>query len=114
MRERGDSLGLALKPGQRPSVLSKVFGQDLDRNLPIQACVLGSINFPHSTGTQRSDDLIRTELCSSVQRHGVCSPGIDGGSRPIRRSRSSNRGSSRRGSSAGSTFSQTSNPLRSK
>lgn len=41
--------------------------EDFDGYNPIEPCVLGAINFPHTAAAQRSDDHIRTESVTSGQ-----------------------------------------------
>jgi hypothetical protein len=42
-------------------------GQDLDRDIPIQGRVAGSIRFAHAPGAQKRDDVIDAEACARLK-----------------------------------------------
>jgi hypothetical protein len=48
VRERGDSLGLALEPRPHFGVAGEAFGNHLDGNVPLQPEVAGAENLAHS------------------------------------------------------------------
>jgi hypothetical protein len=43
-------------------------GQDLDRDLAVQAGVTGTVYLAHSPGAEGRQNLVRTEACSGVER----------------------------------------------
>lgn len=48
MAERGDGLGLALESHARIGIRSESVGQDLHRDIALEACVSGPIDVPHT------------------------------------------------------------------
>ncbi len=62
MIQAGNNFGLALEALPPGRVVSKMRGKNLDSHSPVQARVSRPIDFPHSTGAQRSDDLIGTQF----------------------------------------------------
>jgi hypothetical protein len=43
--------------------------QHFDRDLTVEPRVLGTVHFAHSARANRGKDLIRTQACSSRERH---------------------------------------------
>jgi len=60
-----------LKSTQAFFVLGKVFRQNLDRHVAIQARVHGQINLTHGPGAKGSEDLIEGKRLACGQAHGV-------------------------------------------
>ena len=46
-------------------------GQDFDRDLAPQPGIAHTIHFPHAAGSDRREDLIRSERCSVLECHGL-------------------------------------------
>ena len=61
MVQRGQRPGLALKPRDPLCVGGERLGQDFDRDGAIQLRVLRSIDFTHTAGAERGQDLVRAE-----------------------------------------------------
>ena len=57
------------KPGAPLGVGGKALGENLDRDVAMEAGVPGAEDFAHSTGADGGDDLIRTETGTWTQRH---------------------------------------------
>ena len=70
MRERGDRLGLALEAGERGGIGGQPLGQDLDRDIAIEARVAGAVDLTHPPGADRSDDLVGAEAGAGCEWHG--------------------------------------------
>jgi hypothetical protein len=62
--QRGQGLGLALKPRDSLRVGDERLGQDLDRDGAIQLRVERAVDFTHSAGAERRQDLVRAETCA--------------------------------------------------
>ena len=50
-------------------IFRKALGKDFDRDCAVQTRVGGFMNFPHSSGAQRFENSVRSELRSSFERH---------------------------------------------
>ena len=67
---RGDRLGLALEPFQRPG--RGGFGlQDLDRHHPVEPRVTGPVHLSHATRADPGEYLVGTEPGAGIERHWV-------------------------------------------
>ena len=71
MIERRECFGLALEPRKAFGVGSKDLGQNLERDVTIEAAVAGPVHFAHSTRAQRRDDLVRPDACARRKAHAV-------------------------------------------
>src|SRR5262249_40942149 len=69
MVQRGEHLGLALKPRKAIGVGRQLDRQDLDRDVPLQPCVGRAIHLTHSAGAERADNLVRAESRARRERH---------------------------------------------
>ncbi len=67
--ERSEHLRLALEARQALRVGSKEVGQDLDRDLAVQARVARSIHLTHAARAQRADDFVGADPRAWGQRH---------------------------------------------
>jgi hypothetical protein len=56
-----------LEPAQTVRILGHLLRQNLDRDLSPQPRVAGLVDFPHSAGAERSDDLVGTEAFARRQ-----------------------------------------------
>ena len=61
MIERRECFGLALEPRKAFGVGSKDLGQNLERDVTIEAAVAGAKHFAHAAGADLLRDLIRAE-----------------------------------------------------
>jgi hypothetical protein len=59
--QRGQRLGLALKPCDPLRVVGERLGQDLDCDGAIQLRVPRSVDFTHSASAERRQDLVRAD-----------------------------------------------------
>ena len=67
MIERGNGLGLAFEPFE---CLGRCAGgKDLDRDLPIEACIARAIHLAHPACSQRREDLIGAKPSPCVEPH---------------------------------------------
>ncbi len=66
--QRGHRLRLALEARPPRRVVRKTRGQHFDRHVALKAGVAGTINFTHSTGTERTDDLVRSQPGAGIHR----------------------------------------------
>src|SRR4030095_8348459 len=64
MVQRGQGLGLALKPRNPLGVAGERRGQDLDRDGAIQLRVPRAVDFTHAAGSERRQDFVRAEACA--------------------------------------------------
>ena len=62
--QRGQGLGLALKPRDPLRVGGERLGQDLDRDGAIQLRVPRAVDLTHAAGAERRQDLVRAEACA--------------------------------------------------
>ena len=60
---------LLFEPAQPVIVGSKRGGQNLDGDVSPQPRVAGPVDLAHSTGPQRTDDLVRSELGARLDSH---------------------------------------------
>src|SRR5512135_2875439 len=58
VRNRRQSLPLALEADDRGVVLQEPLGQHLDGDISLQPAVAGAVDLPHATCTQRFQDLV--------------------------------------------------------
>jgi hypothetical protein len=63
MLQRGDSSGFMLEP------LAELRARNLDRDVPIQTRVLGTIHFSHAARANRRKDFLRAELIAGRKLH---------------------------------------------
>src|SRR5262249_52463469 len=71
MVERGGGLSLLLETAQPFGVLSVAFRKKLDGDFAIEPGVLREVDFTHSPGTDRGDDLVAIKPSSCGNRHNV-------------------------------------------
>jgi hypothetical protein len=69
MVQRRKHFGLALEARQPLRVARDGLGQDLDRDLPLQARVGGSVDLAHPAHAEQGGDLISAEPGSWAERH---------------------------------------------
>ena len=69
VRQCGDRSCLALEACDALRIGGEGRREHFDRDLAPKARVARAIDLAHSARTERSDDLIRAESCSSCQRH---------------------------------------------
>ncbi len=50
-----------LQPGEAIRVGGEFFGQDLDRNVPLQCCIPCPKHLAHATRTERLEDVVMTQ-----------------------------------------------------
>jgi hypothetical protein len=62
--EGARGLGLPLEAVQPIRVCGDLLGQDLDRDLAIETGIASAVDLAHTSGSQRSQDLVRAEMCS--------------------------------------------------
>ena len=77
MVQRGEGLRFVPEPGGALGIRGEHLGQDLDRDVAIQAGVAGAIHLAHAPLTQLPDDGVHAEAHVDVQRHGcsLCTTG---------------------------------------
>ena len=64
VRKSGDGFGLALKPRQRLGVARGRIRKHLDGHLTLETRVLRAIDLAHAARAERSDNLIRAQVCT--------------------------------------------------
>ena len=69
MREGGDSFGLTFEAGVCGRLAREFGGENLDGDGAIEPRVSGFVDFAHTAGAQRRNDLIGTESGSGGERH---------------------------------------------
>ena len=69
MVQRGEHLCLALEAGQPIRVPRERERQHLERDVPVETRVAGTVDLAHATRPQRRDDLVGTETGTRGQRH---------------------------------------------
>ena len=69
MIERGEDFGLALQAGDAIGILCECGGQDLDRDVALQARVAGAIDLAHAAGAEHRFDFVRAEARSALEWH---------------------------------------------
>ena len=57
----GEGAGLALEAGDAVLVLEELLRQDLDGDVPLELRIAGPIDLSHAPGTERGEDLVRSE-----------------------------------------------------
>ena len=67
MRQRGDRLRFSLEACAGRRIGRECFGQDLDRDVPIQFRVARAIHLAHAASAERRDDLIGAEACAGAE-----------------------------------------------
>ncbi len=65
-----DRTRLALEAGERVGVARELLGEDLDRDLAVEAVVAGAVDLAHPPGPQRREDLVTAEQSVRDERHG--------------------------------------------
>jgi hypothetical protein len=73
MRQGGHSFGFLREALACHLVGHEVCGQDLDRDVPGQACVARTVHLTHATRSEWRDGLVRPEPCAGRQCHSVSS-----------------------------------------
>ena len=69
MRQRGDGLGLSLEARESARILREVRGEDLDRDVPIELCVLRPVDLSHAARAERREDLVGAETGARGKAH---------------------------------------------
>jgi len=69
MRERGNGPCLAREAGERLGACGEPFGQDLDRDLALQACVARPVDLSHPAGAELREDLVGAETGARADCH---------------------------------------------
>ena len=69
MVERRKELRLSFEAGEAVRIEPEGFGQDLERDVPIQSGVAGPIDLAHPARTDRSGDLVWADARTGRQRH---------------------------------------------
>jgi hypothetical protein len=69
MVQRGEGLGFPLEAREPVGVVCECLGQDLDRDVPVQLCVAGTIHPAHGAFTDLGGDLVRTDAGPRSQGH---------------------------------------------
>ena len=69
MVQRGQHFGFALEAGQALGIAGDRGRQHLDGDLALEARVDRSIHLAHAAGTERGDDLVRTEPGAGCECH---------------------------------------------
>src|SRR5690348_8519372 len=87
MVDRRQHPGLAFESGDAHGVAAEGLGQDFDRDLAAELRVARAIDFAHSTGPERTENLKSAEPGARFERHGICGHSTarkteEGGSRP--------------------------------
>src|SRR5207249_2597630 len=67
--QRGEHLRFALEPRRAVGVERPRLRQDLDRHLAPELRVAGAVDLTHPAGTERGDNLVRSEAAAGCQRH---------------------------------------------
>ena len=71
MVERAGRAGFLLEATKTVRIVGMRGRQDLDRNLPAQARILGAIHLAHCAGANCRDDLIGAEPRAWIEFHGA-------------------------------------------
>ncbi len=69
MVQRGEHLRFTFEAGEPVRIHGEQFGQDLQRDVPIELGVPCAIDLAHAASAERTDDLIRPKLRSNRQGH---------------------------------------------
>ena len=83
--EGGEELGLALEAGRALDVVHEFLGKDLDGDLAAEARVARPPDLAHAAGSEKVDDLVRTEAGPGNDRHGGYRPLSPHGCAPLGR-----------------------------
>jgi len=67
--EGGNGPGLAVEPFEPAGLARDLRRQHFQRDVPAKPSVARTVDLAHSTGTQRGDDLVRTQSGPGSQRH---------------------------------------------
>src|SRR5262245_4460504 len=70
MIERSENLRLASESGEPLGIVSVRVGQNLQRDVPVELGVAGAVDLAHATGTNGSEDFVRTEAGAGREGHG--------------------------------------------
>jgi hypothetical protein len=71
MIQRGQYLGLPLKTSQPLRILLYGLGQSFDCNFALELRILRPIHLAHSSGADKSDDLVWSQASSGRKRHSI-------------------------------------------
>ena len=71
MVEPAGGLGLLLEAAQALAIGGEALGQDLDRDLAVEARVLGSVDLTHAARPNGGKNLVRPEASAGRQQHGL-------------------------------------------
>ena len=63
MREGGDCFGLPLEPREGVGVRGQVRRKDLDGDVPVELAVPRPVDFSHTPGADRPEDLVGAQAC---------------------------------------------------
>ena len=69
VRQRRDEPGFALESGQGLRVGEHGLREHLDGDVALEPRVPRAVDFPHPSGAERRDDLVRTETGAGRERH---------------------------------------------
>src|SRR5215467_11694358 len=65
----GNGASLALEPFPQFRALRQMFGENLDGDVPVEACIAGTIHFAHSARAERRLNFVRPESCARGEGH---------------------------------------------
>jgi hypothetical protein len=71
MIQRRKNSRLSPEAGYLLRIAGDCFREDLDGDVPAEPGVAGAVNLAHATRAERSDDSIRADARTDVQRHGL-------------------------------------------
>ena len=69
MIQRREHARFALEPRQPVRIVNDRIGQDLDRDVAVEARVARAIDLAHATGAESADDLVGTEAGAGCECH---------------------------------------------
>jgi len=65
-------LRFSSESSQRTLILRHPRWQNLDRDVPVESGIPGSVDLPHASRPERRDDVVRPEARSFIQQSGSC------------------------------------------
>src|SRR5215470_5851866 len=69
MIQRSQHLRFALKASQPLGIVRKRFGENLDRYITPEFCVVGLADFAHAAGANLREEFVRAETCAGADGH---------------------------------------------
>src|SRR5437867_11060962 len=72
MVQRREGLGFAGEPGEPVGVAREEIGQHFDRDVAIRRRVARAIDFPHATGSEGGENLVRAEARAGGKGQTAC------------------------------------------